>query len=71
MLFLGVRMLPLSRVECPILRKKIMSAEEAVSFIKDQQTIGMSGFTGAGYPKSIPASLAEKAKALHSSGQPF
>ena len=64
-------MLPLSRVECPILRKKIMSAEEAVSFIKNQQTIGMSGFTGAGYPKSIPASLAEKAKALHSSGQPF
>lgn len=64
-------MLPLSRVECPILRKKIMSAEEAVSFIEDQQTIGMSGFTGAGYPKSIPASLAEKAKALHSNGQPF
>jgi succinyl-CoA:acetate CoA-transferase len=31
----------------------------------------MSGFTGAGYPKSIPASLAEKAKALHSQGQPF
>ncbi|ABG42291.1 Acetyl-CoA hydrolase [Paraglaciecola sp. T6c] len=64
-------MLPLSRVECPILRKKIMSAEEAVAFIEDQQTIGMSGFTGAGYPKSIPASLAEKAKALHSNGQPF
>lgn len=60
-----------SRVKCPLLRKKIMSAEAAVSFIQNQHTVGMSGFTGAGYPKSIPGALVEKAKALHASGQKF
>ncbi|WP_158768588.1 acetyl-CoA hydrolase/transferase family protein [Paraglaciecola sp. L1A13] len=60
-----------SRIECPELRKKIMSADEAVSFIHDKQTVGMSGFTGAGYPKSIPAALVEKAKKLRVSNQPF
>jgi succinyl-CoA:acetate CoA-transferase len=48
-----------------------MSADAAVSFIKDKQTIGMSGFTGAGYPKAIPGALVEKAKALKEVGQSF
>ncbi|MBU2965892.1 acetyl-CoA hydrolase/transferase family protein [Amphritea sp. 2_MG-2023] len=60
-----------SRVECPILRKKIMSADEAVSFLQDRHTVGMSGFTGAGYPKSIPAALVKKAKALKELGKEF
>ena len=60
-----------SRVQCPILRKKIMSADDAVAFIENGHTVGMSGFTGAGYPKAIPGALAQKAKALHSSGQNF
>ena len=60
-----------SRVQCPILRKKIMSADDAVAFIHNGHTVGMSGFTGAGYPKAIPGALVEKAKALHSSGQDF
>ncbi|MDO6563790.1 acetyl-CoA hydrolase/transferase family protein [Amphritea sp. 1_MG-2023] len=60
-----------SRVECPILRKKIMSADEAVAFLQDRDTVGMSGFTGAGYPKSIPGALVKKAKALQDLGQKF
>lgn len=60
-----------SRVECPILRKKIMSADEAVSFLQDRHTVGMSGFTGAGYPKSIPAALVRKAKAQKELGKEF
>lgn len=35
-------------------REKIMSAEEAASFIRPGMTIGSSGFTPAGYPKMIP-----------------
>lgn len=60
-----------SRVECPILRKKIMSADEAVSFLQDRHTVGMSGFTGAGYPKSIPAALVRKAKEQKDLGKEF
>ena len=44
-------------------REKIMSAEEASSFIRPGMTIGSSGFTPAGYPKMIPAALAKRAEA--------
>ena len=44
-------------------REKIMSAEEAASFIRPGMTIGSSGFTPAGYPKMIPAALAKRAEA--------
>lgn len=60
-----------SRIECPVLRKKIMSADEAVAFLQDGHTVGMSGFTGAGYPKSIPAALVKKAQAKRDLGQQF
>ena len=44
-------------------REKIMSAEEAASFIRPGMAIGSSGFTPAGYPKMIPAALAKRAEA--------
>jgi succinyl-CoA:acetate CoA-transferase len=40
------------------LAKKIMSAEEAAALIKSGDQIGMSGFTGSGYPKAVPTELA-------------
>ncbi|MFJ5766208.1 succinate CoA transferase [Lysinibacillus sp. NPDC093210] len=44
------------------LRNKIVSAEEAASWIKDGMVLGMSGFTRAGDVKVVPLALVEKAK---------
>jgi succinyl-CoA:acetate CoA-transferase len=60
-----------SRVLCSALQNKIMSAEEAVSMIPTGSTIGMSGFTGAGYPKAIPPALAQHIVDANLAGQKF
>lgn len=41
---------------------KIVSAEEAASWIQDGMTLGMSGFTLFGEPKVFPRALAERGK---------
>ena len=38
----------------------VMSAEDAASLIPADGTVGMSGFTGAGYPKQVPGALARR-----------
>ena len=48
-----------------------MSAQQAAQWIQDGMTLGVSGFTGAGYPKALPTAIAEKAKAEHAAGKPF
>ena len=53
------------------LRSLVMSAEEAAEHINDGDTVGMSGFTGAAYPKALPTAIAEKAKAFHGRGDDF
>ncbi|NTU80656.1 MAG: acetyl-CoA hydrolase/transferase family protein [Chloroflexales bacterium] len=60
-----------SRVADERLRSKIMSAEEAALLIPPGGTIGMSGFTGAGYPKAVPRALAERIERSYKEGQPF
>lgn len=40
------------------LARRVMSAEEAAALIHSGTRIGMSGFTGAGYPKAVPLALA-------------
>ncbi|MFA6616418.1 MAG: acetyl-CoA hydrolase/transferase C-terminal domain-containing protein, partial [Hydrogenophaga sp.] len=40
------------------MRAKLMSADEAAALIRHGDNVGMSGFTGAGYPKAVPAALA-------------
>ena len=47
-----------SRVLCPQLRQRIMTAEQAAALITSGDNVGMSGFTGAGYPKAVPQALA-------------
>ena len=42
------------------LRSKIMSAQDAAALIPPGSTIGMSGFAGSGYPKSVPMALAAR-----------
>lgn len=50
---------------------KIVSAEEAASFINNGNNVGFSGFTAAGAPKAVPTALAQRAKAEHDKGKPF
>ena len=61
----------MSRVASEKLRKKITTAEEAASFIQNGHNVGMSGFTGAGYPKVVPQALAERINAAHQRGEEF
>ncbi|MGC5049553.1 acetyl-CoA hydrolase/transferase family protein [Micrococcus porci] len=60
-----------TRIHHPGLRAKVMSAEEAAAFITPGMTVGMSGFTGSGYPKAVPMALAERIKAAHARGEEF
>ena len=60
-----------SRILNPTLRSKIMSADEAAALIGHGDNVGMSGFTGAGYPKVVPAALARRIDAAHAAGQEF
>jgi succinyl-CoA:acetate CoA-transferase len=59
------------RIRCERLRSKIMSAEDAAGFITSGTTVGMSGFTGSGYPKAVPLALAARIEAAHAAGDPF
>jgi len=59
------------RIGNAALRNKIKSADEAASLIKAGSTIGMSGFTGSGYPKAVPQALARRIEAEHAAGNPF
>ena len=59
------------RVQHEGLRGKIMSAAQAAEFIADGMTVGISGFTGAGYPKAVPTAIAEKAQAAHTAGKSY
>lgn len=53
------------------LRSKVMSAEEAAALIEPGTAVGMSGFTGSGYPKEVPQALANRIEAAHGAGDPF
>jgi succinyl-CoA:acetate CoA-transferase len=43
------------------LKAKVMSAADAAALIPNGAVIGMSGFTGAGYPKAVPVELSKRA----------
>ncbi len=60
-----------SRVLNAALRSKIMTAAEAAALIPSGSHVGMSGFTGSGYPKEVPVALAERIDAIHKAGEPF
>jgi succinyl-CoA:acetate CoA-transferase len=58
-------------VHHPALKTKIMPAEAAAELIPAGANVGMSGFTGAGYPKAVPAALAKRIERLHAAGEEF
>lgn len=59
------------RVRYPEFQTRFMSAEAAAALIPHGVNVGMSGFTGAGYPKALPQAIAAHAKAEHAAGKPY
>ena len=49
-----------TRIAHPAFARKICSAEDAAAMIYHGDNVGMSGFTGSGYPKAVPATLAAR-----------
>ena len=60
-----------SRITCPLLESKVQSGEAAAKHIRHGDNVGFSGFTGAGYPKALPAALATRMIAAHGRGDDF
>jgi len=48
-----------------------MPAEQAAELIVPGDTVGMSGFTGSGYPKAVPLALAGRIGREHAAGRDF
>lgn len=59
------------RVLCKQLQSRIMSADEAARLVPNGANVGMSGFTGSGYPKAVPLALAKRIEAAHAAGDKF
>jgi succinyl-CoA:acetate CoA-transferase len=60
-----------NRNQCAALRGKVMSADEAAALVPSGVNVGMSGFTGAGYPKAVPSALAKRIMSANLNGQKF
>lgn len=61
----------MNRITNPTLAAKVTTADRAAEHIRPGDTVGMSGFTGAGHPKAVPAALAERIDAAHTAGEDF
>ena len=59
------------RMQYAAFQSRIMTADEAARFVSDGDIVGMSGFTGAGYPKVLPTAISARARAEHDAGRPF
>jgi succinyl-CoA:acetate CoA-transferase len=60
-----------SRIRCTALHSKIMSPVEAAALIRPGFNVGMSGFTGSGYPKAVPLALAKRIMDANLAGEKF
>ena len=59
------------RIASDKLRAKVMTAEEAAQFVNHGDKVGISGFTGAGYPKAMPTAIAARATEEHGAGREY
>src|SRR3954465_6799579 len=59
------------RINHPELARKVVPADAAAAMIKPGATVGMSGFTGAGYPKEVPLALAKRITEANAAGERF
>ncbi len=53
------------------LKNKVKTAQEAAALVNNNEIIGISGFTGAGYSKAVAPALAERGKKLRDEGVDF
>src|ERR1700739_3509858 len=67
----GARMTDRSGIQCKAVAGKVISAEEAAAHISPGDRIGMSGFTGSGHPKAVPAVLVRRAVDAPARGDHF
>jgi succinyl-CoA:acetate CoA-transferase len=61
----------MSRISCPQLAARVTTAEAAAELVRPGDSVGISGFTGAGHPKAVPAALARRIEAAHARGEEF
>src|SRR3954449_12153711 len=59
------------RIQNAGLARKVVPAEAAAALIRPGATVGMSGFTGAGYPKAVPGALASLIAEANAAGDRF
>ncbi len=59
------------RIRSTRLAERVMTAEEAAAFIRPGDNVGMSGFTGSGYPKAVPAALVARIQEAQARGESF
>ncbi|HLT44853.1 MAG TPA: propionyl-CoA--succinate CoA transferase, partial [Luteimonas sp.] len=59
------------RIRHPGLAARLASPEAAADHIRPGDTVAMSGFTGAGYPKAVPQALAARMEQAHAAGGAF
>ncbi|MBB3228539.1 succinyl-CoA:acetate CoA-transferase [Luteibacter sp. Sphag1AF] len=59
------------RIANAALAAKVMSADDAAAFIRHGMIVGMSGFTGSGYPKAVPTALAARIGRERDAGHPM
>ncbi len=50
---------------------RIITAEEAASYVNNNDIVGFGGFTAAGTPKATPVAIAKRAEEEHAAGRPF
>src|SRR3954449_11822393 len=60
-----------ARIHHPALARKVVPADAAAAMIGPGATVGMSGFTGAGYPKEVPLALASRISEANAAGARF
>ena len=60
-----------TRIRNRALLDRRVSPEEAAAMIRPGDTVGMSGFTGAGYPKAVPVALAKRIMDASLRGEKF
>ena len=49
----------------------VLTADEAARLIKNDDVIGIGGFSSVGVPKAVPAAIAKYAIEEHAAGRPF
>ncbi|HET6435342.1 MAG TPA: acetyl-CoA hydrolase/transferase family protein [Xanthomonadaceae bacterium] len=59
------------RIRHPQLAARRLDATAAAALIRPGDTVAMSGFTGAGYPKAVPQALAARMEQAHAAGEAF